>query len=236
VINADDPTVWPWRGGAVPSSASLRGPPRSTKALSSTRLDRQPKDRITRSTRAARRHPLIGPHLVDDVLAAATVGVLAGARPGGDDRWRRSFPASSTRWSSSRNGRRQVRERLESHQRRGGAAIDRKLSTAWCRSWVGASRAATCALLASRLRPAPGRSSRSAKPHRLLHEAFDDVVQVLDADHAGERRRAGLWPRAPARRRACWRRRARASTCFRTMPSADDASRRQSRGVVGGAK
>ena len=112
-------------------------------------------DRRSRRTSAtARLVPLdavqlLGPHLVDDVMAAATVGAIAGAAPHGDDGRGRRVPRPRARdGGRGDGGRRAVRERLEGDQRRVGAAIDRELrSRTGRRSSAAASRAATSRLL-----------------------------------------------------------------------------------------
>jgi UDP-N-acetylmuramoylalanine--D-glutamate ligase len=82
VLNADDPTVVQW---ADRTRAAVRLFGRRTPMACGTTvqdgwivtLDR---DRIDRLVPLTAVH-LLGPHLVDDVLAAATVGALAGASP-----------------------------------------------------------------------------------------------------------------------------------------------------------
>ena len=77
---------------------------------------------------------LLGPHLVDDVMAAATVGALAGVSPAAMTAAVDGVPRARARDGAGGRGRRRaVRQRLEGDQRRGGAAVDRELrARAWC--------------------------------------------------------------------------------------------------------
>ena len=166
---------------------------------------------------------LLGPHLVDDVMAAATVGAIAGARAGRDDRGGRVVSRPRARdGAGGRDRRRAVRQRLEGDQRRVGAAIDRELRrAAWCRSSAAGSRAAICGCCASRC-------AARAQAVVAIGEARPLVREAL----GGRRRRCARRRRSTRRstRRSrwrsrqawcCWRRRARASTCFATTRSAD---------------
>ena len=110
---------------------------------------------------------LLGPHLVDDVMAAATVGVDGRRRAGGDDGGgRRVSTASSTRWSSSPRstacGSSTIRRRPTSNRRCGRSRASIAVS---CRSSAAGSRAAICGLLREPLgcaRDSRGRDWRSA--------------------------------------------------------------------------
>ena len=99
---------------------------------------------------------LLGPHLVDDVMAAATVGAIAGAAPAAMTAAVDAFRGLEHAMELVADDRRRaVRQRLEGDQRRVGAAIDRELrSRIWCRSSAAGSRAATCGCCASRCRRA----------------------------------------------------------------------------------
>ena len=73
---------------------------------------------------------LLGPHLVDDVMAAATVATIAGATPAAMTAAVDGVQRTRARDGTGRRTRRRaVRERLEGDQRRGGAAVDRELSS-----------------------------------------------------------------------------------------------------------
>ena len=120
---------------------------------------------------------LIGPHLVDDVMAAATVGTIAGAAPAAMTAAVDAFPRPRARDGARRRmSRRAVRQRLEGDQRRVGAPVDRELRRRiWCRLSAGASRAATCGCFAARSARVPGPSWRSARRGRSSHDALHDV-------------------------------------------------------------
>ena len=71
---------------------------------------------------------LLGPHLVDDVMAAATVGAIAGATPAAMTAAVDAFRGLEHAMELvAERRRRPVRERLEGDQRRIGAAVDREL-------------------------------------------------------------------------------------------------------------
>ena len=103
VINADDPAVL--RAGASTAARATRLFGRRAhdrrRHGDRGRLDRRSPRRAERTAGAARAPiHLLGPHLVDDVMAAATVGDARRRAAGGDDRrGRRRSAASSTRWS-----------------------------------------------------------------------------------------------------------------------------------------
>ena len=99
---------------------------------------------------------LLGPHLVDDVMAAADGRRDRRRGAGGDDRGGRGVPRPRARDGAGRRDRRRaVRQRLEGDQRRVGAAIDRELrSRAGARSSAAGSRAAIFGLLREPLRGA----------------------------------------------------------------------------------
>ena len=117
------------------------------------RLDRRSPSRTSpsgscRSTRST----CSGPHLVDDVMAAATVGAIAGAAPAAMTAAVDAFHGLEHAMELvAERRRRPLRQRLEGDQRRVGAAVDRELrARIWCRSSAGGSRAATCGCCASR--------------------------------------------------------------------------------------
>ena len=149
---------------------------------------------------------LLGPHLVDDVMAAATVGAHRRRRAGGDDRGGRRVPRPRARDGAGRRGRRRaVRQRLEGDQRRVGAAIDRELRrAAWCRSSAAGSRAAICGCCASRCAARAKAVVAIGEARPLVREALADVVPVHEAasfDEAVDARvRAGAAVRRGAAR------------------------------------
>ena len=96
---------------------------------------------------------LLGRHLLRDVLAAAAVGVARRRRRRtAMTRAVEGFTRPRARAGAGRRDRRRaVRQRLEGHQHRGGAARRSRASTpGWSRSSAAGSRAATSAICASR--------------------------------------------------------------------------------------
>ena len=229
VVNADDPAVLELArrtraasGGSPGASALDEG----TVVEDGWIVDRR-RAATTRLVPLDAIH-LLGPHLVADVMAAATVGAIAGAAPAAMTAAVDAFPGLEHAMELVADRRRRaLRQRLEGHQRRVGAAVDRELRSR--------SRADHRRPLQGRRSPAAARAARRAREGR-----------------GGDRRVAARWSpmrwpapcrcttrsRSPTRcgrrgrwrsRRAwcCSRPRARASTCSATTRSADGRSRRR---------
>ena len=169
---------------------------------------------------------LLGPHLVDDVMAAATVGAIAGASPAAMTRPSRPSAASSTRWSSWRRstacGSSTTRRRRTWRRR---CARSRASSAAWCRSRravQGRRSAAAARAAAARAKAvvaigeARGARARGARRRGAVHEAdtLDDAVERAYA----LAQPAGVVLLAPA---------CASFDMFRTTRSADGGSRRR---------
>ena len=126
VVNADDPSVVDM---AAKGRAAVRLFARKTAIADGTAVeDGWIVDR--RGPRTERLVPLdaihlLGPHLVDDVMAAATVGAIAGAAPAAMTAAVDSFHGLEHAMELvGRRRRRAVRQRLEGDQRRGRPAFD----------------------------------------------------------------------------------------------------------------
>ena len=159
------------RAGAARPGAARLFSPRTARSTAGT-VDR---GRLDRRSPARRRRErlvpldaihLLGPHLVDDVMAAATVGAIAGAAPAAMTAAVDAFRGLEHAMELVADDRRRaVRQRLEGDQRRVGAAIDRELrSRPGARSSAAGSRAAISRLLREPLRRARqggGRDRRS---------------------------------------------------------------------------
>ena len=175
---------------------------------------------------------LLGRHLLADVLAAAAAVVAGGVTPDAMTRAVEGFTRPRARAGTGRRDRRrEVRQRLEGHQRRGGAAGDRELR-----------RAASCVILGGRFKGGDFARSRDAAARARRARSWRSARRAADSRGAGGRScrcttrgidaRRGADARSQRRRRAawcCWRRRARASTCSATTRSADGCSSRKSR-------
>ena len=150
------------------------------------RLDRRPRG----ATAIERLVPLdaihlLGPHLVDDVMAAATVGAIAGVAPAAMTRGGRGVSRPRARDGAGRRHRRRaLRQRLEGDQRRGGAARrSRASSRVWCAiiggRFKGGDLAAAARAAGARARrrwspsarPRPLRAARRSAGASPVHDA-----------------------------------------------------------------
>ena len=167
---------------------------------------------------------LLGPHLVDDVMAAATVGAIAGCGAGGDDGGGRRVPRprardGARRARSAASGSSTTRRRPTSSRR-----CDRsRASSADLVPIIGGRfKGGDLRLLREPLaRAREGRRGDRRSRGRWCARRSADVV-----DGARGRRRSPTRSRARTRWRSrqawcCSRRRARASTCSATTRSGD---------------
>jgi UDP-N-acetylmuramoylalanine--D-glutamate ligase len=126
VVNADDPGVLAMarRGRAQLRLFSPRTPLEEGTVVEQDWIVDRRLDRAERLVPLSSIH-LLGPHLVNDVMAAATVGALAGAAQAAMTAAVEAVPRTRAR-DGARRGcwRRAFRERLEGHQRRVGASFD----------------------------------------------------------------------------------------------------------------
>ena len=172
VINADDPAVLELaRKGRARQRLFARTDADRAGHGGRRRLDcRSPRGQTgaTRSAGAARRDPPARTAPGERRHGRGHGRRHRGRRARGPDRGGRVVSRPRARdGAGGRDRRRPVRQRLEGHQRRGGAPIRSRASRpGWCRSWAAGSRAATFACCANRSRRARRPSSPSAKRAR----------------------------------------------------------------------
>ena len=233
VINADDPAVLELarRGRAAPAAVRAHAA-RSPRARSS----RTAGSSSGRGARAERLVPLdaihlLGPHLVTDVMAAATVGAIAGAAPAAMTAAVDVVPRPRARDGAGRRrstacGSSTTRRRPTSSRRCDRSRASTGIS---CRSSAAASRAAICGLLREPLRARARAVVAIGEARPLVREALAGAVARARSGLVREARSRGRTRWRSRRAWCCSRRRARASTCSATTRSAGGASRRRSK-------
>jgi len=125
---------------------------------------------------------LIGPHLVDDVLAAATVGVLAGAAPAAMTAAVDSFSGleHAMELVAERDGVRFVNDSKATNVEAALRSIE-SFTNGVVPIMGGRFKGGDLRLLREPLAARARAVVAIGEAAPLLHEAFDDVVQVLDA-------------------------------------------------------
>ena len=155
---------------------------------------------------------------------------LAGAPPAAMTARASRLPRPRARDGAGGDDRRRpVRQRLEGHQRRGGAAVDRELRRGVVAILGGRFKGGDLARSARAARGrAAGRSWPSARRAPLVREALGATpCRCARRRRSGEAVRAACAIGAARTAWCCSRRRARASTCSATTRSAAGGSRRR---------
>ena len=232
VINADDPAVLALarrgRATGAPVRAQRRRSPRapSSRTAGSSTGGRTPTERLVPLDAIH----LLGPHLVDDVMAAATVGAIAGAAPA-------AMTAAVDAFRGLEHAMELVAEiggvRFVNDSKATNVESALRSIESFERGLVpiigGRFKGGDLRLLREPLRGAREggrRDRRGAGRSCARRSAASSTVHDADVARGGGRDARSRW-RSPAAS-CCSRRRARASTCSATTRSADGGSRRRS--------
>ena len=175
-INADDPAVLELarrgRAHAARCSRVAARSPTGTVVEDGWIVERAARTATERLVPLDAIH-LLGPHLVNDVMAAATVGAIAGAAPAAMTAAVDAFHGleHAMELVAEVGGVRFVNDSKATNVEAALRSIE-SFDAAWCRSSAAGSRAAICGCCASRCGARARRSSRSAKRGRCVREAL----------------------------------------------------------------
>ena len=140
---------------------------------------------------------LLGPHLVNDVMAAATVGAIAGAAPEAMASAVDAFQGLEHAMELvAEVGRRAVRQRLESRPTSSRRSVRSRASIGiWCRSWADGSRGGDLRLPRDPLKARAKAVVAIGEARPLLRDALGDVVPVEESRRlrCRDRPRATSW-------------------------------------------
>ena len=171
---------------------------------------------------------LLGPHLVDDVMAAATVGAIAGAAPAAITAAVESFEGLEHAMERVATiGGVRVRQRLEGDQRGSGAAVDRELRRRVVPIIGGRFKGGDLRLLRAPLSSRAQAVVAIGEARPLVRDASAGAVEVDRGGVARGGRARRVRAGEAGRAWCCSRPRARASTCSVTTRSEDGDSRRR---------